>query len=57
MIIALLPLQTSAAGEYQCIADYGGLGEHTSQTATLTVYGKITRCLEICILQVHVAWF
>ena len=32
-------LQMSDVGQYKCVADYGGLGEHTSQTATLTVYG------------------
>ena len=31
----------SDAGQYKCIADYGGLGEHISQPATLTVYGGL----------------
>ena len=29
----------SDGGNYKCVADYGGMGEHTSQSATLTVYG------------------
>ncbi|XP_063684716.1 hemicentin-1-like isoform X2 [Bolinopsis microptera] len=31
-------IKMSDAGQYKCVADYGGLGEHDSQPATLTVY-------------------
>ncbi|KAL5269701.1 hypothetical protein ACHWQZ_G003234 [Mnemiopsis leidyi] len=35
-------IKMSDGGDYKCVADYGGMGEHTSQTATLTIYELTT---------------